>query len=158
VPVPLFCYFCISEKLYRKYSQNWTKQNPNLLFSRHEDRVQSRDGGGHRGSHTIGWRPPLATPPYGVGPSGALWHYPSAYKFPLTWNPKRIGIHPRIVPQRRRHRRPISGDRSLCSGTLPGWGIAPGAISIDSTAIFIAVADSHDEEWVVLPRGWGLYR
>ena len=24
-------------------------------------------------------------------------------------------------------------------------GIAPGAISIDSTAIFIAVADSHDE-------------
>jgi hypothetical protein len=28
-----------------------------------------------------------------------------------------------------------------------------GAISIDSTAIFIAVADSHDEEEVVLPRG-----
>jgi hypothetical protein len=43
------------------------------------------------------------------------------------------------------------GDRSLCSGTLPGWGIAPGAISIDSTAIFITVADSHDEEGVVLP-------
>jgi hypothetical protein len=44
-------------------------------------------------------------------------------------------------------------DRNLCSGTLPGWGIDPGAISIDSTAIFIAVADSHDEERVVLPRG-----
>jgi hypothetical protein len=27
-----------------------------------------------------------------------------------------------------------------------GRGIAPGAISIDSTAIFIAVADSCDEE------------
>jgi hypothetical protein len=52
-----------------------------------------------------------------------------------------------------RHRRPISGDRSLCSGTLPGRGIAPGAISIDSTTISIAVADSHDEEGVVLPRG-----
>jgi hypothetical protein len=43
----------------------------------------------------------------------------------------------------------------LCSGTLPGGGIAPGAISIDSTAIFIAVAGSHDEEGVVLPEAVG---
>jgi hypothetical protein len=42
-------------------------------FSRHEDGVQSREGGGHRGSHTIGWCAPLlAAPPCGVGPSGAL--------------------------------------------------------------------------------------
>jgi hypothetical protein len=41
---------------------------------------------------------------------------------------------------------------------LPGWGIAPGAISINSTAIFIVVAVSHDEEGVVLPRGIGLYQ
>jgi hypothetical protein len=47
------------------------------------------------------------------------------------------------------------GDRSLCSGTLPGRGIAPGAISIDSTVIFIAVADSHDEEGVVIPEAEG---
>jgi hypothetical protein len=40
----------------------------------------------------------------------------------------------------------------------PGRGIAPGAISIDSTTIFITIADSHDEEGVVLPRGWGLYQ
>jgi hypothetical protein len=73
-------------------------------------------------------------------------------------NPKEGGLNPWKVSQRCRHRRPVSGDRSLCSGTLPGRGIAPGAISIDSTAIFIAVADSHDEEGVVLPRGWGLYR
>jgi hypothetical protein len=57
------------------------------------------------------------------------------------------------------------GDKSLCSGTLPGRGIAPGAISIDSTAISIDlttisidVAISHDEEGVVLPRGQGLYQ
>jgi hypothetical protein len=37
-------------------------------------------------------------------------------------------------------------------GELP-----PGAISIDSTAISIIVAVSHDEEGVVLPRGSGLY-
>jgi hypothetical protein len=68
-------------------------------------------------------------------------------------NPKSIGINPRKVPQRCRNRRPISGDRSLCSGTLLGQGIAPGAISIDSTAISIAVADCRDEEGVVLPQG-----
>jgi hypothetical protein len=34
-----------------------------------------------------------------------------------------------------------------------GTGIAPGAISIDSTAISIAVVVTHDEEGVVLPRG-----
>jgi hypothetical protein len=34
-----------------------------------------------------------------------------------------------------------------------GQGIAPEAISIDSTTIFIIVADSHDEEGVVLPQG-----
>jgi hypothetical protein len=50
------------------------------------------------------------------------------------------------------------GDRSLYSGTLPGWGIALGAISIDSTTISIVVVVSHDEEGVVLPRGRGLYR
>jgi hypothetical protein len=61
-------------------------------------------------------------------------------------------ITPRQVSQRRRHRRQVLGDRNLCSGTLAGQGIAPGAISIDSTAIFIAVADSHDEDGVVLPR------
>jgi hypothetical protein len=66
-------------------------------------------------------------------------------------NPKSISIDPRKVPQRRRHRRPISGDRCLCFGTLPGRGIALKAISIDSTAIFITVAVSHDEEEVVLP-------
>jgi hypothetical protein len=82
-------------------------------------------------------------------------------------NPKSIGVFPSIVSQRRRHRQ-ISGDRNLCSGTLPGRGSALGAISIDSIAstavsidfitISIDVAVSHDEEGVVLPRGRGLYR
>jgi hypothetical protein len=72
---------------------------------------------------------------------------------PRCENPKGISLHPRKVPQRRRHRRQVLGDKSLCSSTLLGQGIAPGAISINSTAIFIAVADSHDEEGVVLPQG-----
>ena len=68
-------------------------------------------------------------------------------------NPKIYSLDPRKVSERRHHRRRDLGDRSLYFGTLSGRGIAPGAISIDSTAIFIAVAVSHDEEGVVLPRG-----
>jgi hypothetical protein len=45
------------------------------------------------------------------------------------------------------------GDISLYFGTLPGRGIASGAISIDSTTIFVDVAVSHDEEGVFLPQG-----
>jgi hypothetical protein len=83
---------------------------------------------------------------------------PPPINSPRGKNPKWIGLSPRKVPQRCRHRRWSLGDRSLCSGTLLGWGIAPGAISTNSTTISIAVAISHDEEGVVLPRGWGLYR
>ena len=34
---------------------------------------------------------------------------------------------PRKVPQLRRHRRQVSGFRTSCSGTLPGWGLTPGS-------------------------------
>jgi hypothetical protein len=77
---------------------------------------------------------------------------------PPIYSPRRenlkdeASIHEKFR-KRYRHRRQVDGDRNLCFYTLPGWGIAPGAISIYSTAIFIAVADSHDEEGVVLPRG-----
>jgi hypothetical protein len=55
------------------------------------------------------------------------------------------------------------GDRSLCSGTLPGQGSAPGSISIDAVASSVISIDRtaistnldvfYDEEGVVLPRG-----
>jgi hypothetical protein len=53
---PVFCYLCVSEKLHRKYSQNWTKQKPNLLFFTTRDEVRRWDGGGPGASHTLGWR------------------------------------------------------------------------------------------------------
>jgi hypothetical protein len=55
-----------------------------------------------------------------------------------------VGFEYRVYLQG--YRRQVSGDISLCSGTLPGRGIDPGAISIDTTAISIAVSDLHDEE------------
>jgi hypothetical protein len=56
--LPVFCYFCVSEKLHRKYSQNWTKQKPNLLFFPKRREVQRWDGGGPEADHTLGWRDP----------------------------------------------------------------------------------------------------
>jgi hypothetical protein len=53
---PVFWCFCVSEKLHRKYSQNWTKQKPKFLFFPTRDGVQSRDGGEPGASHTIRWR------------------------------------------------------------------------------------------------------
>jgi hypothetical protein len=46
---PIFCSFCVSEKLHRKYYQNWTKQKPKFLF------FLTRDRGGPAGRRTIGW-------------------------------------------------------------------------------------------------------
>ncbi|RAV77725.1 hypothetical protein DBT52_09175 [Aerococcus mictus] len=97
------------------------------------------------------WAPPRQ--PVVWAPRGSADIAPSPIYSPRRENPKTPSQFPRRVPQRRRHRQQVSGDRSLCSGTLPGRGIAPGAISIDATAIFIAAAVSHDEEGVVLPRG-----
>jgi hypothetical protein len=53
---PIFCCFCVSEKLHRKYSRNWTKQKLKFLFFPTRDGVQSRDGGEPGASHTMGWR------------------------------------------------------------------------------------------------------
>jgi hypothetical protein len=129
---PVFCYFCVSEKLHRKYSWNWTKQVRKLLFfpdggrGPNGSRIGARGWPHHRGARPSPWlRPPMVRLP-GPPPDDA----PSPTRSLPTENPKTIGIFPRIVPQRCRHRRQILGDRSLYSGTLPGWGSAPGAISI----------------------------
>jgi hypothetical protein len=37
---PVFCYFCVSEKLHRKYSWNWANQKPKFLFFLTQDEVQ----------------------------------------------------------------------------------------------------------------------
>jgi hypothetical protein len=55
VPVPVFCCFCISEKLYKKYSQNWMKQSPKSLFCCHVHEVQRRDGDKPGGGRTMPW-------------------------------------------------------------------------------------------------------
>jgi hypothetical protein len=66
---PVFCYFCVSEKLHRKYSQNWMKQKSKFLFFPTWDGVQSRDRGGPEGGRTMPWRgPPLGHTRLWCGP------------------------------------------------------------------------------------------
>jgi hypothetical protein len=82
---PVFCYFCVLEKLHRKYSQNWTKQNLKFLFFPTRDRVQSRDGGGQRAAAPChGASHPLVMPGYGVGP----WSTPN-FALPPIYSPRR---------------------------------------------------------------------
>jgi hypothetical protein len=52
---PVFYYFCVSEKLHRKYSRNWKKQKLKSLITWHEDGVQRRVGDGPGASHTCWW-------------------------------------------------------------------------------------------------------
>jgi hypothetical protein len=70
---PVFCCFCVSEKLHRKYSRNLTKQKPNIQIlneaSRTPKRRRSRARGQphHRtarpapGPHPLWVRPPWST-------------------------------------------------------------------------------------------------
>jgi hypothetical protein len=130
--LPVFCCFCVSEKLHRKYSWNWTKQVQKLLFFPDEGRGPNGSRRGakgwphNRGARPSPWpRPPIVRPP---------WSTPDDAPLPIrslpTENPKSIGEISRRVPQLRRRHRRILGDRILCSDTLPGRESAPGAISI----------------------------
>jgi hypothetical protein len=71
VPIPVFRCFCVSEKLHRKYSQNWTKRSSKFLFSPTQDGVQSRDGGGPGGGHTTWWHG--STPGHATTWCGPPW-------------------------------------------------------------------------------------
>jgi hypothetical protein len=126
-------------------------------FSRHETKSEGEPEGARGPPHHLVARvTPRARHSMVCGPWLPFDIAPPPIKSLRRKNPKSIGVFPNKVPQRRRRQRPISGDRSLYSGTLPGRGSAPGAISIvsiDFTAISINVAVSHDEEGVVLPRG-----
>ena len=99
---PVFYCFCISEKLYRKYYRNWTKQKPKSIFYRNEDEVRRADEEEHQGAHTCPWR-------------GQAWARAKAWcgppRHPTDLNPPPIytssqenpgypSLHPRKVPSR----------------------------------------------------------
>jgi hypothetical protein len=90
VSVPIFCYFCVSEKLHRKYSRNWTKQKLNLpIFNEASRRPKRRRRGAtgwphHRGARPSPWpRPPMVRPPWSTSDVA-----PSPIKTPRREKPK----------------------------------------------------------------------
>jgi hypothetical protein len=127
---PIFCCFCVSEKLHRKYSRNWTKQKPNLLIFTEASRIPKRKQRGARGqAHHQGARPspwlcrPMVRPPWPTSNAA-----PSPIKTPQREKPK----DPINFPETH-HDPPLSstwdreGPEALPS-TLPKRGIATGGL------------------------------
>jgi hypothetical protein len=97
---PIFYCFCVSEKLHRKYSQNWMKQKPNLLFLPKLRKDRRWDGGGPGASLTTrGTTQPLAVPTYGGTIGSTSWRCPSPIKSPQWEKPKGRIAFPQIILQ-----------------------------------------------------------
>jgi hypothetical protein len=122
----VFCCFCVSEKLHRKYSRNWTKQKLNLLLFNEASRSSKRRRRGATGwPHNRAARPALGPRPLCVRPP---WYTadaaPSPIKTPRREKPK----YPINFPETHRDPPPWStrdrdGPKAL-PGTLPEREIA----------------------------------
>jgi hypothetical protein len=123
---PIFCCFCVSEKLHRKYSRNWTKQKPNFLIFNEASRRPKRRRRGARGQpHHQGARPsPWPRPPVVRAPWSTSDAAPSPIKTPRREKPK----YPINFPETHRDPPPsLTRDREspeALPGTLPERGIA----------------------------------
>jgi hypothetical protein len=130
VPVSYFLLFCVSEKLHKKYSRNWTKQVPEVLFFPEASRDPKRRRRGATGHpHTRAARPgpwprPLCVRMHGSTSDDA----PSPIKTPQREKPK----SPINFPETHRDPPPSStrdreGPEAL-PGTLPERGITTGGL------------------------------
>jgi hypothetical protein len=127
---PVFCYFCVLEKLHRKYSRNWTKQKPNIpIFNEASRRPKRRQRGARGQPHHQGARPsPSLRRPVVRAPWSNSDAAPSPIKTPQRENPK----DPINFPKTHRGLPPLStrdreGPEAL-PGTLPEKGIATGGL------------------------------
>jgi hypothetical protein len=86
----VFCCFCVSEKLHRKYSRNWTKQKPNLpIFNEASRRPKRRQRGARGQPHHQGARPsPWLRPPMVRAPRCTSDAAPSPIRTPQREKPK----------------------------------------------------------------------
>jgi hypothetical protein len=121
---PVFCYFCVLEKLHRKYFRNWTKQKPNIPIFNEASRRPKRRWRGARGQpHHQGARPsPWPHPPMVRAPWSTSDTAPSPIKTPRWEKPK----YPINFPKTH-HDPPPSSTRDREGpepGTLPERGIA----------------------------------
>jgi hypothetical protein len=119
--LPIFYCFCISEKLHRKYSQNWTKQKPNLLIFTKASRSPKRRRRGAMGwpQHWAAWQAPGPRPLWVRPPWSTSDAAPSPIKIPRREKPKDpinfLETHRDLPPSLTRDR---EGPEAL-PGTLP---------------------------------------
>jgi hypothetical protein len=121
---PIFCYFCVSEKLHRKYSRNWMKQAEPSIFTEASRSLKRRRRGAtgwphHRAARPApGPRPLWVRPPWSTSDAA-----PSPIKTPRREKPKGLINFPEThcdpPPSSTRDR---EGPEALL-GTLPERGI-----------------------------------
>jgi hypothetical protein len=130
VPVPCFLLFCVSEKLHRKYSRNWTKQVPKVLFFLEASRdPKRRRSGATRAPHTRAAQPsPWPRPLCVRAPRSTSDDAPLPIKTPRREKPKYpinfLETHHDPLPSSTRD---WEGPEAL-PGTLPERGITTGGL------------------------------
>jgi hypothetical protein len=127
---PVFFYFCVSEKLHRKYSRNWMKQKPNIQkFTETFREPKRRRSGATRGPHNRAARPRAWPRPLCVWPPrSSSDDAPLPIKTPRREKPK-----PPITFPETHHDPPPSSTRDwegpkALPGTLSERGIATGGL------------------------------
>jgi hypothetical protein len=127
---PIFCCFCVSKKLHRKYSRNSTKQKPNLLkFTEASRRPKRRRRGATGQPHPRVARPAPCPHPLVVRPPGPP---PNAALSPIYSSRREKPKNPINFPKTHRDPPPSStrdreGPKAL-PGTLPKRGITTGGL------------------------------
>ena len=131
MPVPIFCCFCIPEKLVWKYSRNWTKFHGGSYFIRTHQKVQRRDEVEPRGPHTPPGRgSPLARPGVVWAPRGPPAAALSSTYSPRRENSKGLSQYPRKVPETPPPSTLAREGPEPLPGTLPERGIVTGGFYI----------------------------
>jgi hypothetical protein len=127
---PVFCCFCVSEKLHRKYSRNWMKQRPNVQILNEASRTpkrrrnRARGWSHHQGARSRAWpRRPMVSPTWSTSDAA-----PSPIKTPRREKSK----YPINFPETH-HNPPPSSTRDqegpeALPGTLPERGITTGGL------------------------------
>jgi hypothetical protein len=112
---PVFCCFCVSEKLHRKYSRNWTKQKPDVQIFTEASREPKRRRRGATGRpHHQGARPapgprrPMVWAPWSTSDAA-----PSSIKTPRWEKPKHLITFQEYIAIHRRRRPEIGRVQKL---------------------------------------------
>jgi hypothetical protein len=127
---PIFFYFCVSEKLHRKYSQNWMKQKPNLLFFQNTSRSpKQRRRGAWTWPHPRAARPSPSPRHQGVSPPRP----PLEAALPPIYSPRRENLKTQSIFHETYCKSPPSSTRDqegpeALPDTLPERGITAGGL------------------------------